>query len=58
MQVFRDELADHLERVVHRGERFVVTRNGKPRAALVSLSDLAMIEKFELQASGKPAKRR
>ena len=56
VQVFRDQLADHLERVVHRGERFIVTRNNKARAALVSLEDLARLEQLDLGA--KPAKRR
>lgn len=44
VQVFRHNLADHVERVAFLGERFVVTRNGKPRAALVSIDDLKRLE--------------
>jgi prevent-host-death family protein len=44
VQVFRDRLSEHMERVVYMGERFVVTRNGKPRAALVSIDDLKRLE--------------
>jgi prevent-host-death family protein len=54
VQVFRDLLSDHLERVAYKNERFVVTRNGKPRAALVSLEDLAKLE--QLEAKAKPTK--
>ncbi len=55
-QVFRDNLAEHLERVAYRGERFIITRNGRPRAALVSLEDLAQLE--AAQAKPAPSKRR
>ena len=37
----RAELADLINRVVYGGERVVVTRHGKPLAALVSAADLA-----------------
>lgn len=56
VQAFRENLADHLERAAYRGERFVVTRNGKPRAALVSIDDLRRLE--ALDTGKKPAKRR
>ncbi|MEV6024988.1 type II toxin-antitoxin system Phd/YefM family antitoxin [Streptomyces sp. NPDC052036] len=36
----RAELADLINRVVYGGERVVVTRHGKPLAALVSAADL------------------
>lgn len=56
VQVFRENLADHLERVAYTAERFIVTRSGKPRAALISLEDLAKLEAVE--AKSKSAKRR
>jgi prevent-host-death family protein len=56
VQDFRENLADHLERAAFKGERFVVTRNGKPRAALVSIEDLERLE--QLDRDSKPAKRR
>lgn len=56
VQAFRENLSDHLERAAFTGERFVVTRNGKPRAALVSIDDLQRLE--QLDAAPKAAKRR
>jgi prevent-host-death family protein len=43
----RDGLADVLGRVRHAGERVVVTRSGKPVAAIVPLETLRLIEKLE-----------
>ncbi|WP_328540012.1 type II toxin-antitoxin system Phd/YefM family antitoxin [Streptomyces sp. NBC_00344] len=43
----RAELADLINRVVYGGERVVVTRHGKPLAALVSAADLERLEKAE-----------
>jgi prevent-host-death family protein len=40
----RAELADLINRVVYGGERVVVTRHGKPLAALVSAADLRRLE--------------
>ncbi|MET8472920.1 type II toxin-antitoxin system Phd/YefM family antitoxin [Streptomyces sp. NPDC006422] len=40
----RAELADLINRVVYGGERVVVTRHGKPLAALVSAADLERLE--------------
>jgi prevent-host-death family protein len=40
----RSEIADVLARAKIAGERIVVTKNGKPQAAIVSLADLALIE--------------
>jgi len=40
----RAELADLINRVVYGGERVVVTRHGKPIAALVSAADLRRLE--------------
>ena len=40
----RDGLAEMLERVAARGERVVVTRDGREVAALVPVSDLRALE--------------
>lgn len=45
----RAHLADLANRVVYGGERVVLTRHGKPFAALVSMQDLGWIE-----AAGAP----
>ncbi|MFK0294234.1 type II toxin-antitoxin system Phd/YefM family antitoxin [Streptomyces sp. NPDC090442] len=42
----RAELADLINRVVYGGERVVVTRHGKPLAALVSAADLERLEEW------------
>ena len=55
VQDFRENLSDHLDRAAFKGERFVVTRNGKPRAALVSIEDLRRLEELD---KVKPAPRR
>ncbi|MEU3029734.1 type II toxin-antitoxin system Phd/YefM family antitoxin [Streptomyces incarnatus] len=43
----RAELADLINRVVYGGERVVVTRHGKPLAALVSAADLARLDALD-----------
>ncbi|MER6329194.1 type II toxin-antitoxin system Phd/YefM family antitoxin [Streptomyces sp. NPDC001034] len=48
----RAELADLINRVVYGGERVVVTRHGKPLAALVSAADLARLD--ALDAADEP----
>jgi prevent-host-death family protein len=43
-------LRDHVSEVVDAargGRRFIVTRNGRPRAAIVSLDDLALLRSAE-----------
>jgi prevent-host-death family protein len=40
----RDELADLVNRVAYGDERVVLTRHGKPVAALVSPADLAVLQ--------------
>ncbi|MFO1078857.1 MAG: type II toxin-antitoxin system prevent-host-death family antitoxin [Planctomycetota bacterium] len=57
VQAFRDDLATHLARVALLNERFVVTKNGKPMAALVSLADLEKLQQLGSEATRK-AKRR
>lgn len=43
----RAEFAELVNRVVYGGERIVVTRHGKPLAALVPAEDLARLEDLE-----------
>jgi prevent-host-death family protein len=43
----RAEFADLVNRVVYGGERVVVTRHGKPLAALVSADDLERLEQLD-----------
>ena len=40
----RSELADLVNRVVYGGERVVLTRHGRPVAALVAAADLELLE--------------
>lgn len=40
----RDGMKDALNRAEFQGERLVITRHGKPAAALVSIADLEKIE--------------
>ena len=41
----RDNLADVLNRVAYGGERLVLERRGKGVAALVSMDDLALLQR-------------
>lgn len=43
----RVELNDVLSRVSYGNERVTITRNGKPAAVLVSVSDLELLERLE-----------
>lgn len=40
----REQLGDLINRAGYGGERFVLTRHGKPEVALVSIADLEKIE--------------
>lgn len=44
----RENLSDVLGATRHGGQRFTVTRNGKPTAALVSIEDLQALEDLEM----------
>lgn len=46
----REGLSDHLGRVQYAGARLVITRNGKPVAALVHIKDLRALEWVEDQS--------
>ena len=39
--------SDLMARAVHRGERFLIARRGRPMAALVSVADLEKLEQTE-----------
>jgi prevent-host-death family protein len=43
----REDLADLVNRVAYGSERIVLTRHGKPVAALVSREDLALLERHD-----------
>ncbi|WP_212999130.1 type II toxin-antitoxin system Phd/YefM family antitoxin [Winogradskya consettensis] len=49
----RAAFADLINRAVYASERIVITRHGKPIAALISAEDLARLE--ELDAAQPPA---
>lgn len=52
----RDNLADALNRVAYGGERIILERRGKGVAALVSMDDLALLERIEDEADIKAAR--
>jgi prevent-host-death family protein len=43
----RKDLSNVLNRVAYGGERLVITRHGKPSAAIVSVEDLELIRAIE-----------
>jgi len=51
----RAQLADLANRAVYGGERIVLTRHGKPFAALISAEDLARLEAPPLGGEGSSA---
>ena len=53
----RSKLADTINRVAYQGERVVLERRGKGVAALVSMEDLALLEKLEDEADAKAARK-
>ncbi len=46
----REDFADTVRRVEYRSERIMLTRHGKPAAALVSVADLELLELLEDRA--------
>jgi len=44
---FRNNIADALNRVAYGGERVILARRGKGVVALVSMDDLAVLERLE-----------
>lgn len=53
----RSQLADTINRVAYQGERVVLERRGKGVAALVSMKDLALLEKLEDEADARAARK-
>lgn len=53
----RNNLADALNRVAYGGERIVLERRGKGVAALVSMEDLALLERLEDERDIKAARK-
>jgi prevent-host-death family protein len=53
----RNNLADALNRVAYAGERIVLERRGKGVAALVSIEDLALLERIEDEQDIKAARK-
>lgn len=48
---FRLEFSQHLLRVMHTGERLLITRNGHDAAALVPVADLDRLEKVDAHST-------
>ena len=53
----RSQLAETLNRVAYQGERIVLERRGKGVAALVSMEDLAALERMEDEIDAREAKK-
>jgi prevent-host-death family protein len=53
----RNSLADAINRVAYAGERIILERRGKGVAALVSVEDLALLERLENEADVKAARK-
>jgi prevent-host-death family protein len=53
----RNNLADAINRVAYAGERIVLERRGKGVAALVSVDDLALLERLEDEMDIKAARK-
>ena len=47
MEAARVELTDLMDRAAIAGERFIVTRNGKARAAIVPIKDLERLRELD-----------
>jgi prevent-host-death family protein len=43
----KDELSEYLNRAAYGGERIVVTSHDRPKAAVISVSDLELLEELE-----------
>jgi prevent-host-death family protein len=53
----RGRFADLVSRVAYRGERVVITRHGKPLAALIPADDLELLERLEDEGDIRAAER-
>ena len=52
----KDAFSDTLNRAAYAKERIILTRHGKPLAALVPLEDLELLEELEDQAEVEAAR--
>jgi prevent-host-death family protein len=52
----KDSFSDTLNRTAYAKERIVLTRHGKPLAALVPLEDLELLEQWEDEADVEAAR--
>ncbi len=57
MDKAREDFADTVNRVAYAGARVLVERRGKPMVALVSVSDLELLERLEDEADVRAARR-
>ena len=57
VKTIRDNLTDAIDRVANGGEPIVLTRKRKGVAALVSMDDLAALQRFEDEADVKAARK-
>lgn len=55
MSEIRLKLSDLANRVIYGGERVVVEKNHKPAFAIVSMEDMALLERLEDEADIKAA---
>jgi len=46
----KKKFSELLARAAFKGERFIITRRGKPMAALIGLDDLALLEEHKHQS--------
>jgi len=53
----RNNMADALNRVAYQGERIILERRGKGVAAIVSMDDLALLERIEDEQDIKAARK-
>jgi prevent-host-death family protein len=54
---FRNHMADTINRAAYAGERVILTRDGKPAAAMVGIEDLRLLEELENRADLKAARK-
>lgn len=57
LREFRQSLADVINRVAYSGERAKITRHGKGVVAIVSMDDLALLERAEDEFWGGEARK-
>lgn len=53
----RDELAEYVNKVFYLHTRVVLTRRGKPRAAIIPLKDLELLERIDIERAEREPSR-